>query len=77
MKALVDISGELVKGLAEICAREGVSRAEGIRRAIALFVQRQEFHPADSNAFGLWRDRKVEGTAYEDSLRAEWSLEAF
>jgi hypothetical protein len=28
--------------------------------------------PPDDDAFGLWRDRDVEGVSYQRKLRREW-----
>jgi len=71
MRAIVDIPDEQVEDLARIGRREGLSRAELVRRAIAAFLRRHRA-PSGANAFGLWRDRGVDGLDYEDDLRREW-----
>jgi len=71
MRAIIDISDEQVEDLARIGRREGLSRAELVRRAIAAFLRRHKA-PLGTNAFGLWRDRSVDGLDYEDGLRREW-----
>ena len=71
MRAIVDIPDEQVEDLARIGRREGLPRAELVRRAITAFLRRHKTSP-DANAFGLWRDRSVDGLDYEDDLRREW-----
>ena len=69
MRAIVDLPDDQVQGLAELCRREGLSRAEAVRRAIAEYLRAQQ--PGDE-LFGLWRDRKIESLEYERRLRREW-----
>ena len=49
-----------------------VSRAELIRQAVALYIEK--FKPADDaeEAFGLWKTKKTDGLAYQTRLREEW-----
>lgn len=71
MRTIVDLPEEQLDGLAEICRREGISRAEAVRRAVAAFLQ--DLAPiAVDDAFGLWRDRGFDGLEYERRLRVEW-----
>jgi predicted transcriptional regulator len=70
MRPLIDIPDDHVRALARIAAREDVSRAALIRRAIAHLIASES--PAMAHAaFGLWTDG-AEGLAYQDRLRAEW-----
>lgn len=69
MRAIVDLPDEQVRDLAELCRREGLSRAEAVRRAIAEYLQARR---PDGELFGLWRDRDIDGLEYERSLRREW-----
>jgi hypothetical protein len=70
MRTIVDIPTEQLQQLAELCRREELSRAEAVRRAIALLLDAQP-SPSD-NAFGLWRDRELDGVRYQRALRDEW-----
>ncbi|NKI70648.1 ribbon-helix-helix protein, CopG family [Collimonas pratensis] len=70
MRTLVDIPDGLIKGLADISATEKKSRAELIREAIAEYLQKHK--PTTVAAFGLWKDRKVDGLAYQEQVRSEW-----
>ena len=71
MRTIVNLPDEQLKALAEICRRQGISRAEAVRRAVAEFASRRAARSADE-AFGLWRRRGVDGLAYQRRLRREW-----
>jgi len=70
MRTLVDIPDRQIKELTAICEVEKVSRAEIIRQAIASYIEKKK--PATVEAFGLWKDRKVDGLAYQEQVRSEW-----
>ena len=71
MRTIVDLSEEQIRQLAQACQREGLSRAEAIRRAVAAYLRERTPCVADET-FGLWRDRAVDGLEYEERLRREW-----
>lgn len=71
MRTIVELPEQQLKALADVCEREGISRAEAVRRAVQAFVDGQR--PGDAPAaFGCWRRRRIRGLAYERRLRAEW-----
>lgn len=71
MRTIIDIPQQALAQLDGLCKREGISRAEAIRRAVSIYLRQQT--PADSDeAFGLWQNRKTQGREYEDALRDEW-----
>lgn len=70
MRALVDIPEKQIDQLAEICEVKKLSRAEAIRQAIGLYIEQNKSDNAD--AFGLWRDRKIDGLTYQEQVRSEW-----
>jgi ribbon-helix-helix CopG family protein len=75
MRTIIDLSADQLEALDSLCRREGISRAEGVRRAVAEHVRKHQ--TADANqAFGLWRARSVDGLAYERHLRREWDVPA-
>jgi metal-responsive CopG/Arc/MetJ family transcriptional regulator len=39
MRTIVDLPGEQVEALASLCEREGISRAEAVRRAMREFIR--------------------------------------
>jgi hypothetical protein len=71
MRIVVDIPEDQIRGLARICEREHLSRAEVIRRAITAYLRR-DGAACDDPAFGLWRDRGQDDRDDEDTLRDEW-----
>jgi hypothetical protein len=70
MRTIIDIPSEQLRQLNELCRREDLSRAEAVRRAIALLLETRGSPPAE--AFGLWKDRGTDGVAYQQALRGEW-----
>lgn len=70
MRTLVDIPDRQLKALTAICEAEKVSRAELIRQAIAAYLEKKK--PGGEDVFGLWKDRKVDGLAYQEQVRSEW-----
>ena len=75
MRTIVDLPEELLAKLDALREREGISRAEAVRRAVRAYTA-DERPAAYEAAFGLWRSREVEGRAYEEALRGEWDHEA-
>jgi len=53
MRTIVDIPVAQLKGLDELCAALGISRAEAVRRAVDQFLKQQSREAVDG--FGLWR----------------------
>ncbi len=72
MRTIVDLPEEQVRRLGEFCRREGVSRAEAVRRAVGDYLAAHALRERQ-DAFGMWRDRRVDGLEYEGRLRREWS----
>ena len=70
MRTIVDIPPAQIQQLEELCHREGISRAEAVRRAISLFVEEHGTLP--DAAFGMWKGRGHEGVRYQQALRGEW-----
>ncbi|MBB3388215.1 putative transcriptional regulator [Rhizobium sp. BK275] len=71
MRTLVDIGDPEVKALDRLAQREKMSRAALIRKAINDFLARNNAD-IESEAFGLWGDRKVDGLTYQENMRSEW-----
>ncbi|WP_136420347.1 ribbon-helix-helix protein, CopG family [Herbaspirillum sp. ST 5-3] len=70
MRALVDIPDRQIDDLTVICEAKKLSRAEAIRQAIAAYIERNK--PSAVDAFGLWKNRKVDGLEYQEQARSEW-----
>lgn len=71
MRTIIDLPEAQLDALADLCRREGISRAEAVRRAVAEYASRER-SPRTEGVFGLWRKRRVDGLAYERRLRREW-----
>ena len=72
VRTIIELPENQLEALDAICRRDGISRAEAIRRAVAAHVGRESL-AARSSAYGLWRDRPVDGLALQESLRNEWT----
>lgn len=71
MRTIIELPPDQLDALEVLCAREGISRAEAIRRAVASFVGQSGTSSA-GQAFGLWRGRPGGGLEYQEQLRKEW-----
>ena len=71
MRTIIELPQQQLDALDVICRSEGISRAEAIRRAITRMVGEKR-HSLVTPAFGVWRDRPVDGLGYERRLRDEW-----
>ena len=69
-RILVDIPQKYLDDLGDLARLEKRSRAEIIRKAIASYVEQNK--PVTADAFGLWKDRQVDGLAYQEAIRSEW-----
>lgn len=75
MRTIIDLTDEQLARLGEVAEREGISRAEAIRRAVdAAYadVAVAGSRAAREAVFGLWKGRKIEALRYVDKLRDEW-----
>lgn len=71
MRTIVELPVAQVESLDAWCRREGVSRAEAVRQAVAEHLRKH--HAAGARkAFGLWRSDPEDATSYQDRLRSEW-----
>jgi metal-responsive CopG/Arc/MetJ family transcriptional regulator len=71
MRTIIELPEEQLTGLDGWCRREGISRAEAIRRAIAAMLAERAKGEA-AGAFGIWRDRAAEALADQEKIRNEW-----
>ena len=71
MRTIIELPEDQLDALADVCRREAISRAEAIRQAVAMYLGARRAADA-SPAFGVWRDRSIDGLAYERDLRDEW-----
>lgn len=71
MRTVIDVPEKLIESLDRVSDAEQRSRAALIREAIAEFL-RKKSGPSAEAAFGLWKDRKIDGVRFQDDLRGEW-----
>ena len=70
-RTIISLPEETLEALAAHSEKEGISRAEAVRRALAAYLGKWEPASAE-DVFGLWRGRDIDGLDYEDQLRGEW-----
>lgn len=72
MRTIVELPATQLEALGRLCTREGISRAEAVRRAVADLLER-DHRQQPSRAFGLWKKRPVDAVAHQRRLRREWA----
>jgi hypothetical protein len=72
MRTIIELPEDQLDALADLCRSEGISRAEAIRQAVAHYTRGRR-SKAVTAAFGLWRNREMDGLEYERQLRDEWA----
>jgi metal-responsive CopG/Arc/MetJ family transcriptional regulator len=70
MRTIIDLPPEQLQQLAELCRRHDLSRAEAVRRAVAMLLAQESQRPDE--VFGLWKGRGIEGVTYQQTHRGEW-----
>jgi hypothetical protein len=75
MRTIIELPPPQIERLDAHCAREGISRAEAIRRAVDLMLGTPRALGAGDPAYGLWAGRKpaADGVKYQRALRDEWN----
>ena len=71
MRTIIDLTDEQIEALARLSDKRDLSRAALIRAAVDDYLTKH----ADKSweeAFGLWRERGLDGLAYQQALRDEW-----
>ncbi len=71
VRTIIELPDEQLEALGNFCARENVSRAEAIRRAVGAYLKQTQTGKGRS-AFGLWKKKRIDALKYESRLRAEW-----
>lgn len=78
MRTLITIDDHEAAAFFALCKERGWSRAKGFREGARLLLKhhhhhRQQENPQQVHAFGLWRNRAIDGVAYQQQLRDAWS----
>jgi hypothetical protein len=71
MRIKIDLPKKAIDALAEVCRREKISRAEAIRRAVAVYLRQHRPPEVSDEAFGIWQGRAKDGREYEEGLRRD------
>jgi hypothetical protein len=71
MRTIIDLPEEQIGALTRLCEEQRISRAEGVRRAVALMLKEAASGQKDVG-FGLWRHKRISSRKLVDSLRGEW-----
>lgn len=71
MRTIVDLTDDQVRSLAALCAAQGISRAEAVRRAVTRLLA-EEQRPGRAKAFGAWKQPTLDGATMVRRLRDEW-----
>jgi metal-responsive CopG/Arc/MetJ family transcriptional regulator len=71
-RTLVGFSDRDLSELDALSALRQVPRAELIRQAVGAYLDK--IRPADNadDAFGLWKNKKIDGLVYQKKLRDDW-----
>ena len=73
MRTIVDIPDMQIKILNQLSKKQKVSRAEIIRQALAGYITNyNKSKKSYKLAFGIWKDRKIDGLLYQEKLRGDW-----
>lgn len=70
MRTIVDLPEADRAQLDALCKQRGLSRAEALRQALRLWLDRQQ--TSHAQVFGLWGDRQPGALELQDALRQEW-----
>jgi hypothetical protein len=71
MRTIIDLPDDQVTALAELCKREGISRAEAVRTALREMLARKKVKGREQ-AFGTWQNRG-DSRKIVEKLRKEWN----
>jgi metal-responsive CopG/Arc/MetJ family transcriptional regulator len=71
MRTIIDLPEDQVRELESLCKAERISRAEAVRRALAQMLSQKQ-STGRENAFGVWKNKKIDGRKFVEKLRREW-----
>ena len=71
MRTIIELPDEQAQALSVLCRDENISRAEAVRRGVALLLEKQHANGRDQ-AFGAWKKKKIDSRKFVASLRREW-----
>jgi len=71
MRTIIDLPEDQIRSLRLLCQRDGISRAEAIRRALAGMLASHDLG-SRADVFGAWSGKKRDSRKMVRALRAEW-----
>lgn len=71
-RTLVGFSDQDIRALDALSDIKRVSRAELIRQAVSQYLEMFSTAEVPEDAFGVWKARKIDASAYQERLRDEW-----
>ena len=73
MRTIIEVPDDDIKSLDRIVEQQKKkSRAAIIREAIRIYLDSRVVG-ADKSAFGIWKEKKIGGVDYQETMRSEWS----
>ena len=71
-RALAGLPEQDLRELDNLAEMQHTSRAELIRQAVTMYLDQVRPAKTVDDAFGLWKNWKIDGLDYQKALRAEW-----
>lgn len=70
-RTIINLQDTLLDQLSEMAENAHISRSELIRQALQTYLE-QQAPKAAPNVFGLWKNKRVDGLAFQNKQRSEW-----
>lgn len=70
-RIFVNLPDTQIEELAAIAEAEHRPRAAVVRDAINTYISQRKL-ALGADVFGLWKDKKIDGLAYQQERRSEW-----
>ena len=71
MRTIIEVPDDDIKHLDCIVKQQNKSRAAIIREAIRIYLESKTVD-SDKSAFGIWKEKKVDGIHYQEQVRSDW-----
>lgn len=71
MRTIIEVPDDDIRNLDRIVEQQKKSRAAIIREAIRLYLKSRVVS-SDEAAFGIWKEKKVDGLEYQAEVRSDW-----
>lgn len=70
-RIFVNLPDTQIEDLAAIAEAEHRTRAAVVRDAIKTYISQRKL-ALEADVFGLWKDKQIDGLAYQQERRSEW-----